>query len=86
MKSSRSGGASAGQQSWVKKGDVEKQRREEYLADQKKVDDAKLAKEQAKIEQIREVYKEPPTEREIADSKKKEMMKHGSEFTEKDEA
>lgn len=86
MKSSRSGGASTGQQSWVKKGEVEKQRREEYLADQKKVDDAKLAKEQAKIEQIREVYKEPPTEREIADSKKQEMLKQGSGQPEKDEA
>ena len=86
MKSSRSGGASTGQQSWVKKGEVEKQRREEYLADQKKVDEAKLAKEQAKIEQIREVYKEPPTEREIADSKKQEMLKQGSEQPEKDEA
>ena len=43
-------------QSWVKKGDIEKEQREKYLEEQRKRDEEKKKKEEEKLKEIKEFY------------------------------
>ena len=44
---------------YQRKGDIQREQQEAYLAEQKKAEEIRAQKEQSKLEQIREVYKEP---------------------------